>query len=335
MPPANTAQSEGSSGYREAVELEFAAATKRYPGAQAPAVDALSLTVPAGEICVLVGPSGCGKTTAMRMVNRMIDVTEGDILLGGQSIGRRDVDDLRRDIGYVIQQVGLFPHKTIGDNIATVPRLLGWDKQRIATRVGELIELIGLPQEMGRRFPSQLSGGQRQRVGVARALAADPPLMLMDEPFGAIDPINRERLQNEFLRLQAEIRKTIVFVTHDIDEAIKMGDRIAVMQSGGKLAQYAPPAELLLRPANAFVEDFVGADRALKRLALMKVSDVPREALGSANGGPELALESPLRDALSDLLAHGTTHGRVVDGDGQALGTLSVDTLARIAAGDG
>jgi len=331
----NSAQSEGSSGYREAVELEFAAATKRYPGAQAPAVDALSLTVPAGEICVLVGPSGCGKTTAMRLVNRMIDLTEGDILLGGESIARRDADDLRRDIGYVIQQVGLFPHKTIGENIATVPRLLGWSKRRIAERVGELIDLIGLPQEMARRFPSQLSGGQRQRVGVARALAADPPLMLMDEPFGAIDPINRERLQNEFLRLQAEIRKTIVFVTHDIDEAIKMGDRVAVMQAGGKLAQYAPPAEVLLRPANEFVESFVGADRALKRLALMKVSDVPREALGSANGGPELPLETPLRDALSDLLSHGTTHGRVVDDDGQALGTLSVDTLARIAAGDG
>ena len=335
MTKHNSAQSEGSSGYREAVELEFAAATKRYPGAQAPAVDALSLTVPAGEICVLVGPSGCGKTTAMRLVNRMIDLTEGDILLGGESIARRDADDLRRDIGYVIQQVGLFPHKTIGENIATVPRLLGWSKRRIAERVGELIDLIGLPQEMARRFPSQLSGGQRQRVGVARALAADPPLMLMDEPFGAIDPINRERLQNEFLRLQAEIRKTIVFVTHDIDEAIKMGDRVAVMQAGGKLAQYAPPAEVLLRPANEFVESFVGADRALKRLALMKVSDVPREALGSANGGPELPLETPLRDALSDLLSHGTTHGRVVDDDGQALGTLSVDTLARIAAGDG
>ncbi len=304
------------------------------PGADHAAVDELSLKVPAGEICVLVGPSGCGKTTAMRMVNRMIDITSGDILVGGRSVRDRDVDDLRREIGYVIQQIGLFPHRTIADNIATVPRLLGWDKRRVAERIEQLIDLIGLPQEMARRYPAQLSGGQRQRVGVARALAADPPLMLMDEPFGAIDPINRERLQNEFLRLQAEIRKTIVFVTHDIDEAIKMGDRIAVLQVGGKLAQYAPPAELLLHPADAFVEDFVGADRALKRLALMRVRDVPREALGSANGGPDLALDTRLRDALSDLLAHGALHGRVVDDDGAALGTLTVETLARLAHGE-
>ena len=334
MTKSNSAQPEGSSGYREAVELEFADATKRYAGADHAAVDELSLKVPAGEICVLVGPSGCGKTTAMRMVNRMIDITSGDILVGGRSVRDRDVDDLRREIGYVIQQIGLFPHRTIADNIATVPRLLGWDKRRVAERIEQLIDLIGLPQEMARRYPAQLSGGQRQRVGVARALAADPPLMLMDEPFGAIDPINRERLQNEFLRLQAEIRKTIVFVTHDIDEAIKMGDRIAVLQVGGKLAQYAPPAELLLHPADAFVEDFVGADRALKRLALMRVRDVPREALGSANGGPDLALDTRLRDALSDLLAHGALHGRVVDDDGAALGTLTVETLARLAHGE-
>jgi osmoprotectant transport system ATP-binding protein len=330
----NTAQPEGPSGYRDATELEFAAATKRYPGTEAPAVEALSLKVPAGEICVLVGPSGCGKTTAMRMVNRMIDITSGDILVGGRSVKDRDVDDLRRDIGYVIQQVGLFPHRTIGDNIATVPKLLGWDKRRIGERVGELLDLIGLPQDMRGRYPAQLSGGQRQRVGVARALAADPPLMLMDEPFGAIDPINRDRLQNEFLRLQALVKKTIVFVTHDIDEAIKMGDRIAIMQVGGKLAQYAPPAELLLRPANAFVEDFVGADRALKRLALLKVSDVPRASLGSANGGPEIAVDTPLRTALSELLGQGELHGRVVDGDGASLGSLSVDEIARIAHGE-
>ena len=274
MTKPNTAQPEGPSAYREAVELEFAEATKRYPGADAPAVDKLSLKVPAGEICVLVGPSGCGKTTAMRMVNRMIDITGGDIRVGGRSVRERDVDDLRREIGYVIQQIGLFPHRTIADNVATVPRLLGWDKQRIAERVEELLELIGLPHEMAGRYPAQLSGGQRQRVGVARALAADPPLMLMDEPFGAIDPINRERLQNEFLRLQAEIRKTIVFVTHDIDEAIKMGDKIAVLQVGGKLAQYASPEELLMEPASPFVEDFVGADRALKALSLRRVRDV-------------------------------------------------------------
>ena len=334
MTTSDTAQPEGPSGYREAVELEFAAATKRYPGSDAPAVNALSLTVPAGEICVLVGPSGCGKTTAMRMVNRMIDITDGDILVGGRSVRERDGDALRREIGYVIQQVGLFPHRTVGDNIATVPRLLGWDKRRTHARIEELLDLIGLPREMARRYPAQLSGGQRQRVGVARALAADPPLMLMDEPFGAIDPINRERLQNEFLRLQAEIRKTIVFVTHDIDEAIKMGDRIAVLQTGGLLAQYATPAELLLHPANAFVEDFVGADRALKRLALLRVSDIPREALGSANGGPDLALGTPLRDALSELLGAGALHGNVIDGEGVPLGSLTVETLARLAAGE-
>jgi osmoprotectant transport system ATP-binding protein len=264
----------GGAGHGAAT-LEFREATKRYPGQEAPALDALSLEVPAGEICVLVGPSGCGKTTAMRMVNRMIDITDGDILLDGRSVRERRPAALRREIGYAIQQIGLFPHLTIGDNIATVPKLLGWSADRIRDRVDELLELVSLdPAETRDRYPAQLSGGQRQRVGVARALAVDPPLMLMDEPFGAIDPINRERLQNEFLRLQQEIRKTIVFVTHDIDEAIKMGDKIAILQQGGKLAQYAPPAELLMYPANRFVEDFVGADRALKRLALQRVRDI-------------------------------------------------------------
>jgi osmoprotectant transport system ATP-binding protein len=272
---SESAQDQGSSSRREAATLEFRNATKRYPGQDTAAVDGLSLEVPAGEICVLVGPSGCGKTTAMRMVNRMIDITDGDILLDGKSVKDRNASELRRDIGYAIQQIGLFPHLTIAGNIATVPRLLGWDKKRIASRVDELLELVQLdPAETRDRYPGQLSGGQRQRVGVARALAVDPPLMLMDEPFGAIDPINRERLQNEFLRLQREIRKTIVFVTHDIDEAIKMGDRIAVMKQGGHLAQYATPAELLTYPADRFVEDFVGADRALKRLALQRVRDI-------------------------------------------------------------
>ena len=272
---SDSAHPTGPSPRPSAATLEFREATKRYPGQSEPAVERLSLTVPAGEICVLVGPSGCGKTTAMRMVNRMIDITDGDILLDGQSVRERRPAELRRDIGYAIQQVGLFPHLSVADNIATVPRLLDWDRERIRARVDQLLELVSLdPHETRGRYPAQLSGGQRQRVGVARALAVDPPLMLMDEPFGAIDPINRERLQNEFLRLQREIRKTVVFVTHDIDEAIKMGDRIAVLQKGGKLAQYAPPAELLMQPANAFVEDFVGADRALKRLALQRVRDV-------------------------------------------------------------
>ena len=282
--------------------LEFREVTKRYPGSPEPAVDGLSLEVPAGEICVLVGPSGCGKTTAMRMVNRMIDITSGDILLGGRSVRERKPEELRRHIGYVIQQIGLFPHRTIGENVATVPKLLGWDKRRIDARVDELLELVSLDPVLRGRYPAQLSGGQRQRVGVARALAADPPLMLMDEPFGAIDPINRERLQNEFLRLQAELRKTIVFVTHDIDEAIKMGDRIAVMQVGGKLAQYAPPAELLMAPASKFVEDFVGADRALKRLALQRVRDIDLWTVAMCRvGEPTTAVRARIEEADLDI----------------------------------
>src|SRR3954452_5382182 len=253
----------------------------------------------------------------MRMVNRMIDITSGDIRLGGASVRERDVDDLRRDIGYVIQQVGLFPHRTIAGNIATVPRLLGVDSAPGTSRIGELLDLIGLPQEMAKRYPAQLSGGQRQRVGVARALAADPPLVLMDETFGAIDPINRERLQNEFLRLQAEIRKTIVFVTHDIDEAIKMGDRIAVLKEGGHLAQYAPPAELLMSPADEFVEQFVGADRALKRLALQRVRDVDLIKVAQIKPGTPTAEARAMCDDSDVDLA------MLVDDEGRPQGWLS------------
>ncbi|MEX2194698.1 MAG: ABC transporter ATP-binding protein [Thermoleophilaceae bacterium] len=326
----------------------------------------LTLEVPAGEICVLVGPSGCGKTTAMRMVNRMIDITEGDILLDDRSVRDRKPAALRREIGYAIQQVGLFPHLSIADNIATVPKLLGWDKARIRERVDELLGLVNLDAAETRdRFPSQLSGGQRQRVGVARSLAADPTLMLMDEPFGAIDPINRERLQNEFLRLQREIQKTVVFVTHDIDEAIKMGDRIAVMKKGGVLAQYATPAELLMFPADQFVEDFVGADRALKRLALQRVRDidlwrapivregdpvpsgdgydVPYALLVDAEGRPRewrstdgrrspaepvVERDDVVRDALADLLQAEAQYGPVVDERGVAVGVLSLELIS-------
>jgi osmoprotectant transport system ATP-binding protein len=309
-------------GGHAAASVVFRDVTKRYRGAEGAAVSRLSLDVPAGEICVLVGPSGCGKTTAMRMVNRTVEITSGDIEVGGTSVTERTPSQLRREIGYVIQQIGLFPHRTIAQNIATVPALLGWDRQRIRDRIHELLELISLPPEVGDRYPAQLSGGQQQRVGVARALAADPPVMLMDEPFGAIDPINRERLQNEFLRLQAEIRKTILFVTHDIDEAIKMGDRIAVLREGGILAQFATPAELLMDPADEFVEDFVGADRALKRLALMRVSDIDLWEAPLAFAGQDTA------DVRAKLAGAEVPWALLVDSDRRPIGWLSERDLA-------
>ncbi len=274
-----------------AATIEFDHVSKHYDAATRKsgtpgAVDDLSLTVPAGRICALVGPSGCGKTTTLKMVNRLIEPTGGRILIDGLDIAGQDVTELRRGIGYVIQQVGLFPHQSIADNVATVPRLLGWDKRRAASRSDELLSLVGLePGAYRDRFPSQLSGGERQRVGVARALAADPPVMLMDEPFGAVDPIVRERLQNEFLRLQEDLAKTILFVTHDVDEAIKMGDLVVVMQQGGKIAQLGAPAELLATPASDYVARFVGADRGLKRLSLYRVGDVDLEPAPMAHVG--------------------------------------------------
>jgi osmoprotectant transport system ATP-binding protein len=306
-----------------AASVSYRDVTKRYPGQSSPAINHLSLEIPAGDICVLVGPSGCGKTTAMRMLNRTVEITEGDILMGDTSVRDRDPSELRREMGYVIQQTGLFPHRTVADNIATVPKLVGWDRERTRRRVDELLELIGLDQSEADRFPSQLSGGQQQRVGVARALAADPPVMLMDEPFGAIDPINRERLQNEFLRLQAEIRKTVLFVTHDIDEAIKMGDRIAILKAGGHLAQYATPAELLMAPADDFVEDFVGADRALKRLALMRVRDINLWEAPLAFVGQSTA------EIRAKLNGAEVPHALVVDSDRRPLGWLSESDLQR------
>jgi osmoprotectant transport system ATP-binding protein len=249
--------------------------TKRFPGESTPAVDAVSMDIPRGEIVVLVGPSGCGKTTTMKMVNRLIEPTSGRIILDGEDVTTVDPDHLRRRIGYVIQQIGLFPHQTIAQNIATVHKLLKWDQSRIDDRVDELLDLVGLePATYRGRYPKELSGGQRQRVGVARALAADPPVLLMDEPFGAIDPITRTRLQNEFLRLQADINKTIIFVTHDIDEAIKMGDRIAILEMHSRIAQFATPEEILTSPATQFVEDFVGSGASLKLLNLSRIRDV-------------------------------------------------------------
>ena len=314
--PSGETDAQSQSG---ASSVRYEGTTKLYPGASEPAVDKLTLEVPAGEICVLVGPSGCGKTTAMRMVNRTVEITSGDVLVGEHSVRDREPAQLRREIGYVIQQIGLFPHRTISENIGAVPELLGWKKGRIRERSAELLALIGLDPELGDRYPAQLSGGQQQRVGVARALAADPLVMLMDEPFGAIDPINRERLQNEFLRLQAEIRKTVLFVTHDIDEAIKMGDRIAVMREGGRVEQYATPAELLMAPANEFVEDFVGADRALKRLSLMRVSDInlweaPLAHVGQSTAEVRSKLASPEVEVPYPLL---------VDSERRPLGWLS------------
>jgi osmoprotectant transport system ATP-binding protein len=311
----------GTEDAADAAAVRYDHVTKRYPGQERPAIENLDLEVPAGEICVLVGPSGCGKTTAMRMVNRTVEITDGDILVGGTSVRERNAAELRREIGYVIQEVGLFPHRTVAANIATVPRLLGWSGERTEARVAELMELVGLDPSFAGRYPAQLSGGQQQRVGVARALAADPRVMLMDEPFGAIDPITRGRLQNEFLRLQGEIRKTVLFVTHDIDEAIKMGDRVAVLREGGKLAQYATPAELLMAPADDFVEDFVGADRALKRLALMRVRDIdlweaPLAFIGQATGEVRLKLHRAE-----------VPHALLVDSQRRPLGWLSARDL--------
>jgi osmoprotectant transport system ATP-binding protein len=310
-----------------AAEIAFDRATKRYPGRAEPAVRELTLTVPAGEICCLVGPSGAGKTTAMKMVNRLIDITEGDIRIGGESVRSLDVTSLRRGIGYVIQQVGLFPHMSVADNVATVPRLLGWPKARTRERVDELLDLVELPAEDYRgRYPSQLSGGERQRVGLARALAADPPVMLMDEPFGALDPITRARLQHELLRIQHEVHKTVVFVTHDIDEAILLGDRIAILREGGVLAQYDTPEALLERPADEFVARFLGTDRGLKLLALRRLDVLELEPLDGAVA-PTAAGSTTLRDALSTMITAGSRSLVVLDSAGEPRGVVTMDSL--------
>ncbi|MGH2455114.1 MAG: ABC transporter ATP-binding protein [Candidatus Limnocylindria bacterium] len=293
--------------------------TKRFgPPGTPPAVDALSLTIPAGEICVLVGPSGCGKTTTMKMINRLVEPTSGRITIDGRDVMSLPAVELRRRIGYVIQQVGLFPHLTVAQNVAVVPQLLRWEAGRIRERVEELLELVGLdPTAYGPRYPASLSGGERQRIGVARALAADPPLMLMDEPFGAVDPIRRERLQNEFLRLQATVRKTVVFVTHDVDEAIKMADRIAILQRGGILSQYDTPEAILANPASEFVERFVGADRGLKRLSLARVRDLPLLQPVIVRAGEERAQARVRVDEVEAL-----DYALLVDDDHRPLGWI-------------
>jgi osmoprotectant transport system ATP-binding protein len=294
--------------------------SKRFPGARAPAVNDLSLDVPEGEIVVLVGPSGCGKTTTMKMINRLIEPSAGTIEVDGSDVMRQDPVRLRRRIGYVIQSVGLLPHRTVAQNIATVPRLEGWEAERIDARVRELTATLDLDEELLHRYPAELSGGQRQRVGVARALAVDPPVMLMDEPFAAVDPIVRERLQEEFLDIQRRIRKTIVFVTHDIDEAIKLADRIAILNVGGVLEQYAPPEEILRDPANEFVERFVGEERGLKRLALIKVSDIEVER------GPVVSPSDPAEKARDVMRETGFAWVSVIE-DGELLGWIDEEAL--------
>ena len=346
--------------------IEFRGVTKRFPDGTV-AVDDLDLQVRDGGITVFVGPSGCGKTTSLRMVNRMIDPTGGTILVNGTDVMKTDAAELRRGIGYVIQQAGLFPHRTIVDNIATVPLLLGWDKKKARTRARELMETVGLVPEMAGRYPAQLSGGQQQRVGVARALAADPPVLLMDEPFSAVDPVVRENLQDELLKLQSDLGKTIVFVTHDIDEAVKLGDRVAVFRVGGKLAQYDEPSVLLSRPADDFVDDFVGRDRGYRGLSFLSSPELPLHELRTGRVGERteqgwtLVLDAEgrplgwhhdreggatasaddvvpggslyetgsgsLRAALDAALSSPSGQGVAIDGDGRAVGGVAADDV--------
>jgi len=315
----------------EAAEIVFDHVTKRYEGRDAAAVDDLSLEIPSGAFCVLVGPSGGGKTTALKMVNRLIPFDSGEIRIDGRNIEQLPLTELRRGIGYVIQQIGLFPHMTIGENIATVPRLLGWDKKRQRARSVELLELVGLDASDAARYPSQLSGGQRQRVGLARALAADPPLLLMDEPFGALDPITRHRLQTELRRLHRDVGKTIIFVTHDIDEAIQMGDRIAILREGGVLAQYDTPDAILAQPADDFVAKFIGEDRALRRLALRTVGEVPLRAPGVAFAVPDnwVASDTTVRNAVSLMLELRADELAVKDGE-RILGTFRLGDVSSL-----
>lgn len=306
------------------VMIRLEGLTKRYPGQRSNAVDSLDLDIRRGEVVVLVGPSGCGKTTTMKMINRIIEPTSGRILLNGEDVTNTDADQLRRRIGYVIQQIGLFPHMTIGENIATVPKLVGWDKARTSARVDELLTMVGMdPAEYRDRYPKQLSGGQQQRIGVARALGADPAVLLMDEPFGAIDPITRDRLQNELLRLQAEVRKTIVFVTHDIDEAIKLGDRIAILQEGSRVAQYDTPEQILTAPANDFVSDFIGRGASLKRLNLTHVADI------ELREWPTVTVGTDADAALAQLRTVPESALLVLDGAGRPVRWVGAEDLRR------
>jgi osmoprotectant transport system ATP-binding protein len=315
----------------EPAEIAFRSACKQYPGRSTPAVQDLSFEIAPGEICVLIGPSGCGKTTALKMVNRLISITSGDITIDGRSVRQLELTQLRRGIGYVFQQIGLFPHMTIEQNVGAVPKLLGWSRSRIRERAAELLELVGLDGSGDlRRYPGEFSGGQQQRIGVARAMAADPPIMLMDEPFGAIDPIARDRLQNDFLRLHQQVRKTVIFVTHDIDEALKMGDRIAIMRDG-RLVQYATADALLASPADEFVASFVGEDRGLKRLRVRTLDDVDLDPPSSATAsGPVVERGTSLHHTLSKMLAEGTSRVDVVDEHQRPIGSVSLEAITRL-----
>lgn len=312
--------------------IELDGVSKLFAGAPRPAVDGIDLVVPEGTTCALIGPSGCGKTTMLRMINRLIEPSAGRILVGGEDVMQADPIRLRRRIGYVIQQVGLFPHMTIAANVATVPRLLGWTRERVSERVDVMLATVGLdPAEARHRYPHHLSGGQRQRAGVARALAGDPPVLLMDEPFGAVDPVVRTRLQGEILSILRRLRKTVVIVTHDIGEAIRLGDRIALMRDG-RIVQHDTPDRLLAEPENAFVAEFVGTDRALKRLALVPAGEVCIADGGAPSDAPTLPASASLRDALSVLLATGAGAASITDASGAAIGVLPLGLIRERAA---
>jgi osmoprotectant transport system ATP-binding protein len=320
MQPVNVARGGAETPPSQEVMISLRHVSKRFSGSGGAAVEDLSLDIPRGETVVLVGPSGCGKTTTMRMINRLIEPTSGTILVDGRDVMQQDPVQLRRGMGYVIQSIGLLPHRTVAQNIATVPGLIGWDRDRTERRVDELMEIFGLDEDLKSRYPAELSGGQRQRVGVARALAVDPPVMLMDEPFAAVDPIVRARLQDQFLDIQQRLQKTIVFVTHDIDEAIKLADRIAILNLGGVIEQFARPEQILRDPANEFVKDFVGAERGLKRLALIKVADIGTEE------GPVVAPSATADEARKVMAQFGLDWVAVVEA-GQLLGWVDQDTL--------
>jgi len=320
-----------SGAARSAASITLENVGKVYPDGTV-AVGDFSLDIQAGELAVLIGPSGCGKSTVLRMINRLIEPSKGTILIDGKNIGDQDPVELRRKIGYVIQNVGLFPHQNIRTNVGTVPRLLGWNRKQIKTRADELLELVGLdPARYGNRYPHELSGGQRQRVGVARALAADPLVLLMDEPFSAVDPIVRARLQEEFLRLQATVRKTIVLVTHDIDEAVRLGDRIAVLAEGGRLMQFATPAELLGNPASQSVSDFVGTDRGIRRLAVTSVKDAmrPLGRVEDIDRLPTVPSTGTLYDALAAMLTVDALNVVVLEAD-RPIGTVSRSAIFEV-----